>query len=257
MQSIKEVAVTAVVGCLLLGCGGEDLRKDNELVMCEGMAISVHAPDPITITAINKIKRKYVTNDIGVTVNLIPREVRWYTSFGLYKPSGTRNLHMVLEEGQQHFYSEEEALHWLAIGAKKPESNLRYTSDGLVVAWENPEGILLADVWQIYIQGKKPRALFGSSDSVITVSVPSEKSDSCVTVGEFTPSAPENIAGRLFSGRAIDLMREQGVTAADVIGVIENGRGWKSGDYVIYLSKGTAKPSVVVLDSKGVVITIV
>ena len=256
MQSIKEFSITAVVGCLLLGCSGEDLRKANELVMCEGMEISVHTHDPITITAINKIKRKYVTNNIDVTVNLIPREVRWYTSYGLYKPSGTRNLHMVLEEGQQHFYSEEGALHWLAIRAKKRESNLRYTSDGLVVAWENPEGILLVDVWQIYIQGKKPRALPGSSDSVITVSVPSEQSDSCVTVGEFTPSSPANIAGRLFSGRAIDLMKERGITAADVIGILENERGWESGGYVIYISKGTVKPSVVVLDDKGVVITI-
>ena len=77
-------------------------------------------------------------------------------------PSITR---AVLEEGQQHFSSADEAVAWLA-GRR---STCVWTGDGLVVGWSKNTARkqLNVEVWQIYINGAKPNNLAGAQDANI------------------------------------------------------------------------------------------
>jgi hypothetical protein len=69
-------------------------------------------------------------------------------------------MHAVLEEGQQHFSSMDEARDWLA--KKDALMDYVWTQDGLVVGWEQKsrpgDGYLAlnVEVWQIMINGEKP-----------------------------------------------------------------------------------------------------
>ena len=78
----------------------------------------------------------------------------------------------VLEEGQQHFDSVREALDWIP-----SQDYLRpvYRDDGLMVGWRKwlgPRKQLDVVVWQIYVNGKKPERLPGSTNDAIVVEVP-------------------------------------------------------------------------------------
>lgn len=91
-----------------------------------------------------------------------PREYRWIGSFGLYYPGS--GFHWkehnginrgVLEEGQQHFNSVEEAQAWLKL---PNHSDCVYRDDGLVVCCSKTleRRQLSVEVWQFYIAGKIP-----------------------------------------------------------------------------------------------------
>ncbi len=90
-----------------------------------------------------------------------PRQKRWYGSPGMYRPQGDGSIHAVVEEGQQHFSSMDEARDCLA----KQEKFIDYVStrDGLIVGWEQQarpgDGYLAlsVEVWQILINGRKPK----------------------------------------------------------------------------------------------------
>lgn len=257
----KSVAVIFLfaLGCCIGGCNAPALHDYNELVMCHGMEINAVGNPNINITYIDKLTRRYKLDNIDVTVRLIPRKERWYGGLGLYKPTGTSNLHMVLEEGQQHFVSKHEAIEWLELQkiAASKWKNIRYTADGLVVVWSHPKEALQVDVWQIYVQGSKPLDLPGSTSSELVKYLPSYNSSHCVDVGQPITSKPKVIAGTLFSGLALDLIRERGVTPSDAIQIIMTGHGEKVGAYMVYMNKDPfGKPFSVIVDSKGAVVSI-
>jgi hypothetical protein len=267
MQNIKSdmparstllIIATSLITALS-SCNRSTSLEGNEVVMCESMQIHAGDHHAITITAIDAVTRNYKTDSLDVTERLIPRSERWYGSSGLYKPTGTHALHMVLEEGQQHFHSADEAMDWLASGTYPKGTHIKYTPDGLVAVWAHSQNVLRVAIWQIYIQGNKPTNLDGASMSgLINVSMPHDKSRECAEVGNFTPSAPEIIGGRLFSGRSLDLMKERGVSANAIEKVISHGSASHLGDYTIYLNNDSfADPSMVKVNATGAVITII
>jgi hypothetical protein len=103
------------------------------------------------------------------------RQKRWDGSLGMYRPQGDGSLHAVLEEGQQHFSSVKAARDWFT----KQKQGMDYvaTSDGLIVGWNQQarpgDGYLAlrVEVWQILIDGEKPRWT-QASPSKIRVSAP-------------------------------------------------------------------------------------
>lgn len=106
---------------------------------------------------------------------MFPRTKRWNDSLGLYYPGPGNHwkphngiARGVVEEGQQHFKTVDEALKWIAGRTWPP---LVYRNDGLAVGWMKnlSRKQLNVDVWQIYIDGKKPANLPGSPDDKITV----------------------------------------------------------------------------------------
>jgi len=156
----------------------------TELVMSRGMRIKAVTPTgTISIDADQGFGRSY-TWDLGTRfVVMDPRAKRWFGSLGLYYPGPgdhwedhngiTRG---VLEEGQRHFSSTDEAIAWLRYNN---QSNL-WTDDGLVVSFSKL-GQLSVDIWQIYINGKKPSVLPGSQNGKIVVS-------QCLQTGALVPT---------------------------------------------------------------------
>ena len=148
-----------------------------ELVMQPGMTITAQTrTGTIAITAGPDLKRSYAWEGASRSATLEPRTERWYGSLGAYYPGPGEHwaehngiTRGVLQEGQQHFGSEQQATDWL-----RKQSDYYptvYRDDGLVVSFGKvlPRRQLNVEVWQILIQGAKPEKLPGSDNSKINV----------------------------------------------------------------------------------------
>ena len=191
---MRRIHTCIVVSVFLVGCISPTALAapaDREMVLTEGETISVYplphkqAPHPesgdipftgtLEIRAGVGLSREYTWDGETRTVDLWPREERWLGSFGAYFPgpgSHWKPNHGikrgVLQEGEMHFDTVEDAQNWLA---SKPYSI--YTHDGLVVDFRKNSGAggtLSVDVWQILIRGNRPEILKGSHDKLISIS---------------------------------------------------------------------------------------
>ena len=150
--------------------------QHTEVVMTPGMKITATtSAGIITITAREDFVRSYTWEGATRSVEMEPREERWYGSLGLYYagPGDHWDVHNgitrgVLEEGQQHFKTLQEAIHWLHSNVDK---SCVFKDDGLVVGWSKNPGRkqLNVDVWQLYVQGKRPTRLPGSQNARIRI----------------------------------------------------------------------------------------
>lgn len=132
----------------------------NENVLSNGELLSVKSNwGDIEIAYISEYKRKYTWDGHSVVVDLIPRNKRWYGSLGLYhpqvRPPHKGVIHMVVEEGQQHFENIDDALTWLEMFGEKPIFN----DNGLVINTslrgnESNKKFVSISLWQIYVGGK-------------------------------------------------------------------------------------------------------
>jgi hypothetical protein len=79
-----------------------------------------------------------------------------------------------LEEGQQHFASVREALEWIQLAYHK---DCVYRDDGLMVWWARTleRKQLNVEVWQMYIDGRKPTLLPGSQNDRISLRQPNAR----------------------------------------------------------------------------------
>jgi hypothetical protein len=146
--------------------------------MQSGMAITADTKTGvIVISAGHGLDRTYTWEGGSRAATLWPRPARWNGSLGAYYPGPGEHWREhngitrgVLQEGQQHFQSEQQATDWL-----RKQSGYYptiYRDDGLVVSF----GKTLArrqinvEVWQIFIRGAKPQTLAGSDHSKIKIS---------------------------------------------------------------------------------------
>ena len=176
--------IASLLAVLLLGScyqmqwrpGSFTLGPENEIVMSEGMRIeATNRYGTIQIEALRGTKRAYTWDGQTREVLLAARKARWYGSMGIYSPgdssfASVNGIHRaVVQEGQQHFGSLKEAMDWLNQPWHRDE--LSYTNSGLVVGWSRTpgRGQLNVEVWQIFIDGKKPTSLPGAKDSAIRV----------------------------------------------------------------------------------------
>jgi hypothetical protein len=151
---------------------------DLETVMAPSMRIAATTPSgTMTIGAENGFWRTYEWEGASRAALLEARDSRWDGSLGLYYagPGDHWEDHGgitrgVLQEGQQHFKTIEEALAW--IQAQSQSASMVYRNDGLAVSWAKTptRQQLNVDVWQITIDGKPPAHLPGSQDEAIVVS---------------------------------------------------------------------------------------
>jgi hypothetical protein len=181
------LGVTTTLNCLVLAeeVGDGPVPAENEVVMSPGTKITATTKvGTITITAGKGLKRLYTWEGATRSVEMWPREERWYGSLGLYFPGPGEHwanhkgiTRGVVEEGQQHFDTTEEAQKWLAGRVYMP---CVYHDDGLVVGWSKTPARrqLNVEVWQIRIKGKKPTKLPGSQSDKIKVEQPERKQKS-------------------------------------------------------------------------------
>jgi hypothetical protein len=174
-----EWAANHLLGAIASQVTDGPVPAKNEVVMTPGMQITATTPTgTITVTAGQGLLRSYTWEGATRSVEMEPRSERWHGSLGLYFPGPGYHweehngvARAVVEEGQQHFETSEEAVRWIA--AHSCLSPV-YRNDGLVVAWGKslPRKQLDVEVWQVYIGGKKPSRLPGSQDEAIRVQSP-------------------------------------------------------------------------------------
>jgi hypothetical protein len=222
---------------LAVGCAGQ------EMVMTSGMRITAtNLNGTISITAGEGMERRYVWENKQISVNLRPRVERWLGSLGAYSPGGGDDVHTVVEEGQQHFCSEKEALEWLSW--QDNVLDYVYTPDGMVVGYRSEKlsshnsFSLNVNVWQVFINGQRPDELPGAEINKIQVSYNPNDPGRRPLPGKFVPSNPKVINGRLYSGKSIDYMEEKRLSSAAIEKVIKFGKIKKSGNNFVYYGVG-------------------
>jgi hypothetical protein len=168
MNPGSAIAARTVRGLITIRAGG----------MTPGSGeITTQTPwGPITARAPDKYRRTYLWGHCAGTADLTPRTKRWYGSLGLsfpgpgfHWPECEGVARAVVEEGQQHFHTVDEAMNWLKTRNRDEMSNV-YRNDGLVVGWDTVipnRKQLNVEVWQILIAGKKPTTLPGACDACI------------------------------------------------------------------------------------------
>jgi hypothetical protein len=149
----------------------------TENVLSEGLVITAHTPSgKISIKGKKGCSREFVGDNWSKNANLIPRDTRWYGSLGLYDPadSFSMNSRLLVDEGRQFFSSESEALRYLQ-SLSGYYGRLTYNRSGLVIAYKvvdvgGGEPTRSLEIWQFYINGKKPSSLRGGVDKDIEIS---------------------------------------------------------------------------------------
>ncbi len=155
--------------------GSFDLKPYSEVVMTPGMRITGTNPNgTVTITAGEATRRTYSGTGWQKSRKLIARRGRWYGSLGLYDPAASFSPYgrLLVEEGQRHFHSVAEAMRWL----HEYQYNA-YTNNGLVFDYrlsappppDTGEPARDVYLWQIYINGRRPKHLPGANDNAIRV----------------------------------------------------------------------------------------
>jgi hypothetical protein len=247
-----------------------------EVVMCPGDVIEYRTSggQSLRIVARSEIERQYVIGgSLQFTVKLTPRNSRWYGSLGIYRDHGVGNTHMVLEEAIQHFSSTKEANEWLKSRDRTIYGWMAAIDEtGLFVTWRydarppghtgGPDYALSVDIYQILVNLDKPRDLGTPSDDRITKNLSSSCDAKALEHG-YVPSNPAELHGRMYSGRALDHMREQGYDGGDVERLIGNAtrhehgaRAQQDGTDTLYLSKPFDRPSYVRMDATGRIVSV-
>jgi hypothetical protein len=148
----------------------------TENVLTDGMTITARTPSgKISIKGGKGCLREYAGENWSKKSNLIPRNMRWYGSLGLYDPadSDTMNGRLIVDEGRQFFASESEALRYFQ-RLSGYYGRLTYNNSGLLIAYKivdvgGGEPTRSLTIWQIYINGKKPSSLRGAIDNTIEI----------------------------------------------------------------------------------------
>jgi hypothetical protein len=152
------------------------LPPENEIVMSPGTSITATtATGTMTVKAGQALERSYTWEGATRSVRMDRRTKPWYGSYGIYFPGPGEHwqdhngiTRGVLEEGQQHFDTLDEAMQWLRSRNYMPYV---WTDDGLVVGWMKVpvRKQLTVEVWQVYVNGKKPERMPESQDDKISI----------------------------------------------------------------------------------------
>ncbi len=175
LKRIPRVTASLIFLTVAAGQAQQKLPPTTEFVLSSGMAITAtNLNGTVTISAGHGTERRFSGKGWSKRRNLIPRDTRWYGSLGLYDPAASASPYgrLLADEGQLFFKSESEALRYLDAEGDyfKPVFNNR----GLVVGYhvENMPGgepTRSVQVWQIYINGKRPISLPGADDTAVTI----------------------------------------------------------------------------------------
>jgi serine/threonine-protein phosphatase 6 regulatory ankyrin repeat subunit B len=152
------------------------LPADGELVMSPGTRITAKTSvGTIAITAVDEKTRAYSWDGATFAVERLPAAERIFAEDGLYYKGMGEHwrghhgvTHCLTKEADKPFITLEDAMAWI----KEPErKTFVYRGDGLMVGWGKTADAkqIAIEVWQIFIDGKKPNRLPGSQDDKIVV----------------------------------------------------------------------------------------
>lgn len=164
---------------LLSSC--EDSRRQyvpydfTELAMQPGMTVeAINKNGKVTIEYLSELERRYRWDEFDETRVLIPRKERWLGMLGAYDPADAQPWEIfapriVAEDSQLHFDELEDLRSWLKQGSSVLD--WVYTDDGLVIGFaRSPErNQVNIEVYQLYLNGKKPSQLDGSQPDKLKI----------------------------------------------------------------------------------------
>ena len=165
-------------------CAKRSLLEVHESVMEPGMTITAtNKQGTITVTYMGSTIRKFEADGQTVVKELIPRSERFVYDgqigqgiLGLYDPADawwfSNGSRWIIQEAQRHFKSSEDVQRFLVVS--RDYMDWIYTDNGLVVGFgrDRSRGNQYnVEVYQIYINGKKPDRLIGSRSDQIHVRV--------------------------------------------------------------------------------------
>ena len=161
---------------------GQQNGKAIEAVLSDGMKICAKASnDSICISAIGQNKRSILWDGQDRSITLLPRKERWNGKLGLVSPNQPKNIwkgengitRVLIEEAEIRYDSIESAIEAINFPGKEKYSVV-YNDNGLLLTWhssDSPEEKLLdLMVYQILIDGEKPKHLPGSRNEDIDIS---------------------------------------------------------------------------------------
>jgi len=135
----------------------------------------------ICIAADGAVKRDIFWGEESHSIILVPRQKRWHGKLGLTEPRQPYNIwntnngaiRVLVTEAEIRYDSIESALKRLPL-YREDGINILYNDSGLLVMWRKTvfpdETVLDLSVFQILINGKKPRVLPGSQNNQLIVS---------------------------------------------------------------------------------------
>jgi len=246
----RSVIVAALAGLLLLaGCGGPRIitpqppplpeggaavPEDNKIVLSNDTQLVANAPwGRIKIEAGPGLRRVYSWRGHRRGVVLEPRTERFAGSMGVHyegKPPVWEPADGItqvdLEEGQRRFENMDDAMIWMQIRRLR----YSYTNDGLVVGWKPKGDTLVVELWQFYIDGKKPARMPGADDTRLAM-------------GPLTPVPQKMKPVRLYAdghrepipeARVVSTSQAKAKTGTDAVAVAEpdpdsEDEGWFGG----------------------------
>jgi hypothetical protein len=182
---------------LFAGCATTEVRQllpGSETVMTPGMRVTAtNQNGTVTITAGEGTRRHYAGTGWKKSLALIARSERWDGSLGLYDPASSFSPYgrVLAEEGRIHCTSVSEAMRWLYVGSAL--NHPTYTNNGLVFCYSVAvppgnagEPCRAVELWQLYINGRRPQHLPGANDRAIRVeggSIPNTSTAHRASVG--------------------------------------------------------------------------
>jgi len=176
-----SLAISCLTAALPITASDRDSRlRPKGIVMSPGSQIAAKTPyGTISITAKDTLTRLYAWAGGKRSVLMWRRDATNPRAFGIYNPTWYKDefwllpsmlgfndtVHGVSEENFANFESVEKALNWLFL---EPGA-VRYIwrNDGLCVWYRREQHIIGVNVFQIYINGKKPNKLPGATDHLI------------------------------------------------------------------------------------------
>ena len=166
----------------------DKINSFQETVMSNGTKICASTQlKTICIEAETELVRKITWDGATRSVKMIPRNKRWYGKLGLYFPGPGNHwknhngvTRGIINEAQLHFPNKEKMLEFLNKFYDKDQAV--YRDDGLYISWfssikpnKKAGGYLKLSIYQILVNGKKPKSLPGSQNEKITVSYYNER----------------------------------------------------------------------------------
>ena len=144
--------------------------------MQPGMVIeATNKNGTVYIEYLSPLERRYKWNGHDEKRLLIPREESWLGRQGAYDPATAYfweifSTRIVAEDSQVDFETMEDVEKWLYQGSAVMD--WVYTDDGLVIGFAktSSRNQVNIEVYQFYINGKKPSVLKGSRPENINVS---------------------------------------------------------------------------------------
>jgi hypothetical protein len=180
MSAVSRSIILILCSALFSSCAiSLNLDSKTEYVLTNGMVITAKTKFGI-VKIFGELgnKRTYEGDGWRKSRHLIERDKRWNGSLGLYDPAASfyQSGRLLLDEGRLFFDSELAVLKHFYVGYPEGhQKSLIYNNSGLFIKYNivefdpDSEPVRTVNIYQVYINGMKPKSLKGARDALITI----------------------------------------------------------------------------------------